>query len=219
MNGGRRLRSARAGTVDNRRLRHDRRHSSDQDALDLVERNGIGLYGHAVRALAASGGKDGADPWISKGVVDIRQAVLVATSQIVTPRVERMRPYLHSETPSGENLNAAPDSLLAWRACGRDELNPITRSQPLWLNTADGSTVSCSTAAMVPGIEAAVGGRDGQVLSNEVFTDAFTRRARLAGDGVLIQPLSSQAGSHGYGIVTFFGEKPLLARPGKAVIG
>ena len=80
MNSGRRLRSARAGTVDNRRLRHDRRHSSDQDALDLVERNGIGRTIMRYAPLPPVVAGDGADPWISKGVVDIRQAVLVATT-------------------------------------------------------------------------------------------------------------------------------------------
>ena len=165
MNSGRRLRSARAGPVDNRRLRHDRRHSSDQDALDLVERNGIGLYDHAVRALAASGGKDGADPWISKGVVDIRQAVLVATSQVVPPRVERMR-LISTLRPQPARISM-PRLIPSWLGVLAGDTNPITRSQPRWLQHRRWVDNELLHSCDGTGIEAAVGGRDGQVLSND----------------------------------------------------
>jgi len=59
-----------------------------------------------------------------------------AAGQIVTVRVERMRPDLDSEPPAGENLSAARDSFSVWRACWRYELDTVTRSQPWRLQGA-----------------------------------------------------------------------------------
>jgi hypothetical protein len=106
--------------------------------------------GDSVSALAARSGKDGANSRITKGVIDVGKAIFVPTRQVVSLRIERVRPHLDLEAPRGENLGAPLDFFSGWRACGRHELYPIARFQPRWLQRGKLSCIEAFHGMMVP---------------------------------------------------------------------
>ena len=61
-----------------------------------------------------------------------------------------MRSCLHSETPAGENLNAAPDSLLAWRACGHSSPHPIVINNDAPRASSSVSRRGCLSVRSIP---------------------------------------------------------------------
>ena len=69
----------------------------------------------------------------------------------------------------------------SWLGVLAGDTNPITRSQPRWLQHRRWVDSELLHSCDGTGIEAAVGGRDGQVLSNAVmFTDVQRLPPRTA---------------------------------------
>jgi hypothetical protein len=90
----------------------------------------VDVIGDAVRALPSSGRDDGPDARVTEGVVEIGQAVLIGTRQIVAELVEHVLAQFHHQTPRSQSLHAPAHDFPVGCAGRRHDPDSVARLQP-----------------------------------------------------------------------------------------
>lgn len=87
----------------------------------------VDVIGDAVRALPSSGRDDGPDATVTEGVVEIGQAVLVSTLQVVAELVEHVLAQFNHQTPRSQSLHALGHDIPVGPAGRRHNPDSVTR--------------------------------------------------------------------------------------------